>query len=46
MSFRGAVDLFESDTTLPVPLSGSNDRANAGVAKTISTAKVARNFLM
>jgi len=31
---------------LPVPLSGSNDCANVGVAKAVSTATVVRSFFM
>src|SRR5262245_60346770 len=45
-TFLGTIDLCENDSTLPVPLSGSNDCANAGVAKAVSTARMVRNFFM
>jgi hypothetical protein len=41
-SFSGA--FCENASTLPVPLSGSNDWAKAGVAMTVSNATVLRNF--
>jgi hypothetical protein len=41
-SFSGA--FCENASTLPVPLSGSNDWAKAGVAMTVSNTTVLRNF--
>jgi hypothetical protein len=46
LSLRGAVGALLNGRTLPVPLSGSNDWAKAGVAMAVSTAKVVRNFFM
>jgi hypothetical protein len=44
--FWGAAVVCPNDSTLPVPFSGSNDCANAGATKVVSTAKVVRNFFM
>jgi hypothetical protein len=42
----GAVGIALNGSTLPVPLSGSNDWANAGVVMTASAVKVVSNFVM